>query len=272
MSLSLVDVHAHLQDPKFGSDLQPFLSRLRKAGVGTVIVPGTDERTSIDAVRLSEKVPEIFAMVGIHPHDAVSYNDSSEANLERLLDNPKVLGVGEIGLDYHYHFSPNEVQRKVFSTLWRFAAEHGSPVAVHVREAFEDFFPLIADLPRPPGVLLHCFSGDMGIARKALDLGFHFSIGGVLTFPKSDETREIFKHLPENRIHIETDCPYLAPQSRRGKLNEPSLIPEVFFRLCEIRKTEPSQLSRILSQNARELFGPKLQACGPAAPSPGQEG
>ncbi|MFZ2956384.1 MAG: TatD family hydrolase [Candidatus Ozemobacteraceae bacterium] len=260
MNLALIDVHAHLQDDAYQADRETVVARCREAGMTAVINAGTDLENSRHALKLAENEPIFWALAGFHPHEAKHWTDSAApiAELENLLNHPKVLGVGEIGLDYHYDFSPHDVQQQVFIAQWDLAARHSLPAVVHIREAFDDFWNLIANRPAPPQVLLHCFSGNMEQARLALDHGFHFSIGGPLTFPKSEETRLIFKFLPADLIHLETDCPYLSPVPFRGKRNEPANVIHAFRKLCEIRQAEPGELATTLSSNAQRLFAPRL--------------
>ena len=169
-----------------------------------------------------------------------------------------MLGIGEIGLDYFYDFAPKELQIEVFQKQWKLAASLDVPVELHIRDAYEDFFPAISNLPAPTKKLLHCFSGDLEIAKKALDLGFEFSIGGVLTFPKSEVTREVFRYIPVEKIHLETDCPYLAPQGKRGKRNEPANVSITIETLAKVKNLSVDELSEILIDNAHRFFGKKL--------------
>lgn len=254
----LIDTHAHLQDEAFAADFDEVRARIRDSGPGAVINAGTDAETSRKAVEIAHLEPFYWALAGFHPHDAQKWNETSSADLKKLLEDPRTVGIGEIGLDYHYDFSPRDTQRDVFLAQWRLAAELGVPAVIHVREAFDDFFRFIEGEPRPPRALLHCFSGDLDIARRALDAGFSFSIGGPLTYPKSEETRTVFRFLPDDRLHLETDCPYLAPIPCRGKRNDPSLLIHAFRKLCEIRQAAPDVMARTLRENALRFFSPKL--------------
>ncbi|MEW6713030.1 MAG: TatD family hydrolase [Candidatus Riflebacteria bacterium] len=254
----LIDVHAHLQDEKFNGELESLVEAAEAAGVRKIINAATCIESAKQAVEIAQKFPACYATAGIHPHDASKFSNNSIEILKQILQRPKVIAVGEIGLDFHYDFSPRPVQEKVFEQLWLLAVELKKPVVVHVREAFSSFFDIIKTLPPSEKVLLHCFSGDREIARRAADLGFHFSVGGALTFPKSDQTREVFSYLPVEMIHLETDCPYLAPQPKRGKRNEPSLLAVTFDFLTALRKVEPLTFKQQLQKNARNLFGPEL--------------
>lgn len=254
----LVDVHAHLQDEKLLPELSEIITRAQEAGVKRVVNIGTCLKTSQQAIDIAQQYDCCAAVVGIHPHDASDATEKSSKELQKMTERPEVVAIGEIGLDFHYNFSPPEVQIRVFKELWRLAAELKKPAVIHVREAYPEFFSAIADLPVPPKVMLHCFSGDLDIARKAADLGFHFSIGGVLTYPKSEVTRAVFKFLPEDQIHLETDCPYLAPQPKRGKRNEPAWLPMTLSRLAELRGVSSETAKKLLYRNAVAFFGPRL--------------
>lgn len=254
----LIDVHAHLQGEKFAQDLDAVVANSLEAGVGKIVNAGTCVETSKEALSIAEKFASCYAIVGIHPHDASSFDETSIASIKKLASHKKALAIGEIGLDFHYDFSPRDNQEQVFEQLWSLAVELKMPVVIHVREAFERFFPIISGLPTPPAVMLHCFSGEIDVAKKAVDLGFHFSIGGVLTFPKSDTTREVFKFLPAEVIHLETDCPYLAPMPKRGKRNEPALLTHTFEFMAKLRELDQEALRQQLINNARNFFGSGL--------------
>lgn len=258
MPRHLIDVHAHLTDEKLAGDVPSIIERAAAAGVHTILTVGTDLPTSRAALDLARRFPDIWAAVGVHPHDANGWNDGSAAELEGLLADDRVVALGEMGLDYHYDFSPRAVQRRVFQTQWELATRLQVTAVVHIREAFDDFFALAASSPPPPRVLLHCFSGTLDQARKALDLGFEFSVGGPLTYPKNQETRTIFGFLPADRIHLETDCPYLAPQPRRGKANEPAFLALTAEGLAKTRGLPIDTLADTLLANARRLF-PKMR-------------
>lgn len=250
-----IDVHAHLQDGKFNDEPDNIIESALKAGVKRIVNAGTCIKTSLQAINLAEKYDCCFALAGIHPHDASCFKKSDLMKIEQMTKHPKVLAIGEIGLDYHYDFSPRDTQRDVFCQLWKLAAQLNIPAVIHVREAYEDFFELVAEMPAPPAVMLHCFSGDMDVAQKALSLGYHFSVGGTLTFPKAETTRAVFQFLPDNCIHLETDCPYLAPQPKRGKRNEPSYLVHTVAELCRLRKKSSKQMAEILKNNAESFFG-----------------
>jgi TatD DNase family protein len=252
VSVGLVDSHCHLDHQQFGGEIDALLERASSAGVHHFLTIGTaDGPPVLDvAIRLAERYPNVWATVGVHPHDASKADDRTFDELRTLARHPKVVAVGEIGLDYHYDFSPRERQSEVFLEQLRIAREVGKPVIIHTREAWED---TIAGL-RGPGIM-HCFTGDAAQARIAVDLGFHLGFGGVLTFPKSDAVREAARVVPQDRLLVETDCPYLAPIPFRGKRNEPAYLPYTVKRLAEVRGVPEEEIAQTTTRNFEELFG-----------------
>jgi TatD DNase family protein len=245
----LVDSHVHLDDSKFDADREAVIERALAAGVERMMAIGTgsgppDLET---AIRQAEQYPFIVATIGVHPHDASKATPETFARLRELAAHPKVAAIGEIGLDYHYDFSPRDVQRAVFQEQLEIAAEAGKPIVIHTREAWADTMALVG--PARCGIL-HCFTGDSQQAREALDLGFHLAFGGVLTFPNAVAVREAARITPEDRMLLETDCPYLAPAPYRGKRNEPAFVVDVARRLAEVRG---STLDEIAGQTTRNF-------------------
>ena len=226
--MKLVDSHCHLDDPKFDEDRERVIERALAAGVERMMVIGSE-----GAIGLAERYPFLYATAGVHPHEASKATPEAFARMRDVATHPKVLAIGEIGLDYHYDFSPRDVQRSVFEQQLAIAADAAKPVVIHTREAWADTMALLGTWPG--GGIMHCFTGDAAQARQALDLGFHLSFGGVLTFPKADAVREAARLAPEDRLLVETDCPYLAPVPHRGKRNEPAFVVEVARRLAEVR-------------------------------------
>lgn len=249
-AMQLVDSHCHLDDEKFDADRESVIERALAAGVGTMMAIGTGGELDV-AIRQAEKYPFLYATIGVHPHDAAKATPETYARLRDLASHPKVLAVGEIGLDYHYDFSPRDVQRRVFERQLEIAAEFGKPIVIHTREAWEDTMAQVTALPH--GGIMHCFTGDSGQARQALALGFHLSFGGVLTFPKADSLREAARITPEDRILVETDCPYLAPVPHRGKRNEPAFVVETARRLAALRGVRLEQIAAATTRNFRDL-------------------
>lgn len=250
----LIDTHAHLQDDKFKDDLEQIINAAHVAGVKKIINAGTCILSSKASYEIARKHSGCYCLAGFHPHDSKNFKNSDLNSIKDLLKKPETLGIGEIGLDYHYDFSDRKTQREVFTQMWSLAAELKCPAVIHVREAFDDFFDIVRCLPEPPKVLMHCFSGDIEISKKALDKGYHFSVGGPLTFKRSEVVVDVFSYIPLSHIHLESDCPYLAPVPFRGKRNEPSLIRYSFSKLAQIKKIKPEELKKVLMQNACNFF------------------
>jgi TatD DNase family protein len=253
--VKLVDSHCHPDDEKFAADLDAVIARARAAGVERMMAIGTgngppDLET---AIRLAEAHDCFYATVGVHPHDAAKATPETFKRLRALLSHPKVRAIGEIGLDYHYDFSPREIQREVFAAQLRLAADAGKPIVIHTREAWEDTLRMIREHPLPRGGIMHCFTGGPEEARQALDLGFHLSFGGVLTFPKADNVREAARVTPVDRLLVETDAPYLAPAPHRGKRNEPAFLVETVRRLAAVRGVDVEEMAVATTRNFERL-------------------
>jgi TatD DNase family protein len=246
--VTLVDTHCHLDDPKFDEDREAAIERALAAGVTRMMAIGTGSPPDLEvALRLAERYPFVHATVGVHPHDASKATEEIFARLRDLAAHPKVLAIGEIGLDYHYDFSPRDVQQAVFERQLAIAADARKPIVIHTREAWDDTLAQVTALPY--GGIMHCFTGDAAQARQALALGFHLSFGGVLTFPKAESLREAARIAPDDRILVETDCPYLAPVPYRGKRNEPAFVAETARRLAAVRETTPENIAALTTRN-----------------------
>jgi TatD DNase family protein len=251
----LIDSHCHLDDKQFDPDRDTVTPRALEAGVERMMAIGTGEGPPDleAALRLARQHSFIYATVGVHPHDAAKATPETFAALEALADDTKVLAIGEIGLDYHYDFSPRDVQRDVFIQQLKLAGRAGKPIVIHTREAWDDTLLVLREHWSGGGII-HCFSGGPEEARQALDLGFHLSFGGVLTFPKADALREAARLTPEDRLLVETDAPYLAPVPKRGKRNEPAFIVETARRLAEVRGVAPERIAEVTTENFARLM------------------
>ncbi len=257
--MQLVDTHCHLDNDQFDSDREAVIERARAAGVERLMAIGTGEGPpDLEAgVRLADRYPFIYATIGVHPHDASKATPETFDRLRELARHPKVLAIGEIGLDYHYDFSPRDVQREVFERQLELAREAGKPIVIHTREAWADTMEVFRAHWQGEGIM-HCFTGDEAQAREALDLGFHLSFGGVLTFPKAEAVRQAARIAPADRILIETDCPYLAPVPFRGKRNEPAYIAETARRLADVRGAPLEEIASVTSANFERLCKPAI--------------
>jgi TatD DNase family protein len=254
--LELFDTHAHLHFPEFDADRSAVLERARHAGVRRMLTIGTEVPTSRAAIALAEHEPDVWASVGVHPHDAGDADEAALEEIERLARGPRVVAVGEIGLDFFRDLSPREAQARVFRRLLGVARRVRKPVIVHCRDAHAEVLAILADerVGEVSGVM-HCFSGDVEIARRCLDLGLLISLAGPVTYPNARALPDVARYVPPDRLVVETDCPFLPPQGHRGKRNEPALITLTAARVAELRGEPLADLARRASDNARRLFG-----------------
>lgn len=260
----LVDSHCHIQDREFDADREAVLERARKAGVSAFVAIGTDLASSQRAVDLAGSQPDVYATVGVHPHFAGGLDDSTLKALERLADSPKVVGVGEIGLDFYRMRSPAEAQVEAFRSQLDLAHRLSLPVVIHAREADEETFEVLAAyeagaLPdwtkdRPLGVM-HCFAGDLPLALRYIDIGFMISIPGTCTYPNADRQRAVAGGIPPRWMCLETDAPYLSPQSHRGRRNEPAYLVETAAFVAELRGESFEEVTSKTAQATAWLFG-----------------
>jgi TatD DNase family protein len=254
----MIDSHCHLDSAEFNEDRDAVIERAIAAGVTHMLAIGTgDGPPDLEAgLRLADKYSAFYATVGIHPHDAAKAGPDDFKRLADLLAHPKVLAVGEIGLDYHYDFSPREIQKSAFIQQMEIAAAAGKPIVIHTREAWDDTLALIEQHWASHGIggIMHCFSGGPAEASRAVDLGFYLSFGGLVTFPKTLVVQEAAKSAPRDRILVETDAPYLAPVPKRGKRNEPALIVHTARKLAELRGESYEELCDVTSENFHRLL------------------
>ena len=255
----LIDTHTHLDDAKYDGDREAMIARAREAGVEAFITIGCDLATSRAAVALAEQYPFVYASIGVHPHEVRHIGDDWYDEFRRLAQHPKVVAYGEIGLDYHYNYSPPKLQRERFREQILLARELQLPVVIHTREAQEDTIAIMKEENADKaGGVFHCFTGDAWLARDGLDLGFHLSFSGVVTFPNATVLREIARTVPLDRMLIETDCPYLTPAPHRGKRNEPAYVRLVAETIATVKSAEApvsaEEIGRITTANARRLF------------------
>lgn len=253
----MIDSHAHLEMPAFDRDRPQVLSRAREAGISAIVsLALIDEQASYrKALDLVGRHSDLYTAIGCHPHDAKIFGEDGEARLGELLDRPRLLAIGEIGLDYHYNLSPPEVQRDVFRRQIRVAREHDLPVIIHQREAQQDLIPILdEEKAADVGGILHSFTADLPTARAAIERGFLVSFSGILTFKGASSLREVAKALPLDKLLVETDCPYLAPVPLRGKRNEPAFIWETTRVLAEARNVLPRDVERATEENFRRFF------------------
>ncbi len=249
----LVDSHCHLDFADFAAEREAVIARARAAGVGTMLTIGTrlDEFPGVRAI--AESDPDIWCSVGAHPHEAADHADLLPDQLAALAAHPKVVGIGETGLDFHYDLSPRDIQERVFRAHIAASRATGLPLIIHAREA-DDEIARILDEERPPPGVLHCFSSGRALAEAALALGFYISISGIVTFKNADELRAIVRDLPLDRLLVETDSPYLAPVPYRGKRNEPAFVAATAAAVAALKGVEPERLAAATTANFFRLF------------------
>ena len=256
--MPLIDSHCHLDDERFAEDREAVIQRAQEAGVSHMMSIGTgDGPPDYEvAIRIAEKYECVYATVGVHPHAAKQFDNESPARLADLLKHPKVLGLGEIGLDYHYDFAPRDVQHRAFLDQIEVAKSAGKPIIIHTREAWADTFELLEKHWSPAGLpgIMHCFSGGVVEAERCLAMGFYLSFSGVVTYPKAIELHEAARVAPADRILVETDAPYLAPVPFRGKRNESAYVVRTAERLAELRGVSVQTVAQQTTENFRVLF------------------
>jgi TatD DNase family protein len=256
-SLGLIDSHAHLQGKEYAGETEAVIGRARQAGVEQIIVVGGagDMSSNTAAVALAESYATLYATVGMHPHDAKQVGEEERRQLKKLCAHPKVIAVGETGLDYYYNHSPREVQRQVFAQFISLADKTELPLVVHERDAAHE----VADLLRGeakrkvPGVI-HCFTGDYDAARNYLDLGFYLSFSGIITFKNAEPLREVVRKVPLDRMFVETDSPYLTPVPHRGKRNEPAHVCLIAEAVAKVKGIGFEKVAEATTRNVRDLF------------------
>ena len=249
----LFDTHAHLDDRRFDGDREALLESLPKKGISLLMNPGCDLASSEAAVRLAEEHSWIFAAVGSHPDDADSVTPERIGIYRAMAQNPRVRAIGEIGLDYHYEDVPRDIQLRAFRMQMDLARELDLPVIVHEREAHADGMRVVEEFPEVTGVF-HCYSGSAEMAKWLVERGWYIGFTGVLTFKNARRAVEAAQAIPLERIVIETDCPYMAPEPFRGRRNDPGYVYRVAEKLAELRGISPEQAMEATAQNGRRLY------------------
>jgi TatD DNase family protein len=256
-----IDSHAHIDGPEYDDDREEVIQRAHDAGVDAILNVGTGDPHSGSlerAVDLAEQHDDIFAAVGVHPHDARLFDDKAEQRIRKLVQSSKrVIAWGEIGLDYHYDNSPREIQRQAFNRQLELAREVDLPVIIHTREADEDTIQILKDSygSNTKGGIMHCFGGTPALAESAIALGFLISFSGNITFKKAEDIRAVASSLPLDKILIETDCPYLTPVPFRGKRNEPARVVEVAREVANLHNVTLEEVARTTTNNFLSFFG-----------------
>ena len=250
----IFDTHAHLDDRAFDADREALLSQLPSNGVGLLMNPGCSLASSLAAVELAKKYDYVYAAVGSHPDAADEVSEQVLSQYRELVKkNPKVRAIGEIGLDYHYEDIPREIQQRAFRAQMALAAELNLPVIVHEREAHEDGLKIVREYPGVTGVF-HCFSGSLEMAQWLIARGWYIGFGGVLTFKNAKKALQVAANIPLERIVLETDCPYMAPEPFRGRRNDPGKLCRVAEKLAQLRGKTAEEIQAVTLENGRSLY------------------
>ena len=253
----LIDSHAHIQSKEYASERDAIVERAREAGISKIIAVGGagDMSSNTEAIALADAFPDIYATVGMHPHDAKDVGEDVFSELSKLTSHRKVVAVGETGLDYYYNHSPHDVQRRVFTRFIHMARESGLPLVVHERDAAADAAGLLRQEGRGElcGVI-HCFTGSYEAACEYLDLGFYLSFTGIITFKNAEPLREVVRKVPLERMLVETDSPFLTPVPHRGKRNEPAYVRFVAETIASLKCLPLTEIAQVTSGNVQSLF------------------
>ena len=250
----IFDTHAHMDDRAFEEDREELLSRLPQEGIALLMNPGCSQASSLAAVELAKRYDYLYAAVGSHPDAADKVNEAVLDCYRSLCrENPKVKAIGEIGLDYHYEDIPRDIQQRAFRAQMELAREEKLPVIVHEREAHEDGMNIVAEFPEVTGVF-HCYSGSLEMAKWLIDRGWYIGFGGVLTFKNARKALEVAANIPLERIVLETDCPYMAPEPFRGKRNDPGKLYRVAEKLAQLRGLTAEEVQAVTLENGKKLY------------------
>ena len=249
----LFDTHAHLNDPAFDEDREALLETFRDARVGLVLNAGCSLESSKDCIALAERYPWIYASVGTHPDSADEVDETVLEAYRQMCSHEKVKAIGEIGLDYYYETIPRDVQQRAFRMQMGLAQELDMPVIVHERNAHEDGMTIVKEFPKVTGVF-HCYSGSAEMARQLVNMGWYIGFTGVLTFKNARKAVETAQRIPLERIVLETDCPFMAPEPYRGRRNHPGYLMQMALKLAQIREMDVEDVIRITTENAKRLY------------------
>ena len=252
----MIDSHCHLEDERFSGEVEQVLDRMKDAGVDRCILAGSDAQASEKIAGLTEQFQNVYGVVGVHPHEAKYFSEEMLTHMDAWLKKPRIVGVGEIGLDYYYDHSPRDVQREAFAAQLDYAYTKSVPAVFHVRDAHGEFTDLLrAHKGRLPQGVMHCYTGSLESAKIYLDMGFYISFSGSVTFKNAKSLPEVARYMPLDRLLVETDSPYLAPVPMRGKRNEPANVRYVAEKVAELRGIPVDTLTAQTDRNAELLFG-----------------
>ncbi|RSK25473.1 TatD family deoxyribonuclease [Bacillus sp. HMF5848] len=251
----LFDTHAHLNADQFDEDVEEVIERAQNVGVSHIVVIGFDRKTIDKAMQLANTYPFIYAAVGWHPVDAIDMTDEDLQMIEELAAHPKVVALGEMGLDYYWDKSPKDIQQDVFRKQIALAKRVKLPIIIHNRDATEDIVTILKEENAAEvGGIMHCYSGSVEIAQQCVEMNFYISLGGPVTFKNAKKPKEVARDIPIEKLLIETDCPYLTPHPHRGKRNEPAYVKLVAEQIAELKGLSLKEVANITSQNAKKVF------------------
>jgi TatD DNase family protein len=254
----LIDTHAHLNAIQYQEDLEEVIERAQSEGVEIIVVVGFDRETITRAIELADTYEFIYATVGWHPVDAIDMTDEGLKWIEELCSHPKVVALGEMGLDYYWDKSPKDIQKEVFRKQIALAKKVKLPIIIHNREATADIIEILEEEKASEvGGIMHCFTGSVEVAKQCMDMNFYISFGGPVTFKNAKKPKEVAAEIPLDRLLIETDCPYLTPHPFRGKRNEPSYVKYVAEQIAELKGVTFEEIAQKTSDNAKRFFGIK---------------
>lgn len=250
----IFDTHAHYDDEQFDEDREALLSGMQEAGVGTIVEIGASMESSRNAIRLAGKYPFVYAAVGVHPDNVGELNEETFRELEEMCRHEKVVAVGEIGLDYHWDTEPREIQKRWFIRQLELARKRNLPVNIHSRDAAEDTMEIMKEHGKELGGIIHCFSYSKEMAKEYVKMGFSIGVGGVVTFKNGRKLKEIVAELPLDKIVLETDCPYLAPEPKRGRRNDSSNLHYVAEQIADLKNTDKETVVKQTENNAKLIY------------------
>ena len=251
----IIDSHSHLEMPDFRKDLEEVIQRAKASDVGTIFTVGTEARDWRKALEIAHSDPSIYAILGVHPHNAKQINHETYSTLAKLCRDEKVKAYGEIGLDFFRNLSPRDVQLKRFREQIRLARQLGLPIVVHDREAHQETLEVLkSEKAEECGGIIHCFSGDYEMAKVCMNMGFYISVPGSITFKNAESLREIVKKIPLESLLVETDAPFLTPEPFRGKRNEPSYVRYTVQKVAEIKKVSFDKVAEVTTENALRVY------------------
>ena len=253
--MKLIDTHTHLIDKKY-RDIDSIISNFSKDGIDSVISIGIDLESSKETIEIASRNKKVYYAMGFHPHNAKKYNHKEFKDfVYENLNDEKFVAIGEIGLDYHYNLSSPKIQKKVFKKQIKLAYKLDLPIIIHMRDSYEDTIKILKKYKtKIKKAVFHCFTGDKNQAKEIIEMGLYLSFGGIITFKNSDTIREVLKHVPLEKVLVETDSPYLSPEPYRGKINEPSRVRIIAKKMSEILDIDYEHIVKILNKNAKQLF------------------